>query len=108
MRHLKEILAEAKKEKEKKVVFVETDPREAFPNDTFSALKKDIHKKAKDLTAHWDSSIALVDAVFEDLEVPKPAAHQSERWEQYKELLGIAIKALYEARGFKGGWTKTI
>lgn len=110
MRHLKEILSEAKadKEKDKKVVFIETDPLEDFPNDTFSALKKDVHKKAKDLTVHWDSSIALVDAVFEDLDVPKPMAHQSKRWEQYKQLLGLAITALYDARGFKAGWAKTI
>lgn len=110
MRHLKDILAEAKKEdeKEKKLVFVETDPSEAFPNDTIAALQKDIHKKAKDLTQNWDSSITLVDAAFEDLDVPKPMAYQSARWEQYKQLLTHAIRVLYDARGLKGGWMKTV
>lgn len=110
MRHLKTILAEAKKdeEKEKKVVFVETDPREPFPNDTISALEKDIHKKAKDLTQQWDSSVSLVDATFEELDVPKPLAYQNARWEQYKQLLSVAIRRLYDARGFKGGWMKTV
>lgn len=109
MRHLKEILAEAKKdEKEAKVVFVETDPKEPFPNDTMSALQKDIHNKAKDLTQKWDSSVTLVDTAFEDLSVPKPLAYQTERWEQYKKLLSVAIRALYDARGLKGGWMKTV
>lgn len=110
MRHLREILSEAKKdkEKEKKVVFIETDPREAFPNDTIAALHKDIRQKAKDLGVQWKSSVELVDATFEDLEVPKPQAFQNERWEQYKQLLSYAIKCLYDARGLKGGWTTTI
>lgn len=110
MRHLRDILSEAKKdeEKEKKLVFVETDPREAFPNDTISALEKDIHKKAKDLTKQWKSSVELVDAVFEELDVPKPMAYQNERWEQYKQLLTVAIRRLYDARGLKAGWMKTI
>lgn len=110
MRHLTEILAESKKDKEKakKIVFVETDPREAFPSDTISAMERDVHKKAKDLEKQWTSSIELVDAVFEELEVPKPAAYQDKRWEQYKELLSFAIKALYDARGLRAGWSKTI
>jgi hypothetical protein len=110
MRHLNEILAESKKdkEKEKKVVFVETDPREAFPNDTISALEKDIRQKAKDLTATWKSSVELVDTTFVDLDVPKPLAYQNDRWDQYKQLLSYAIKSLYDARGLKAGWTQTI
>lgn len=111
MRSLREILEESKKaedEKEKKLVFIETDPKEPFPNDTISALEKDIHKKAKDLTIEWKSSIELVDAAFEDLDVPKPMAHQTKRWEQYKNLLSTAINRLYDARGFKSGWVTTI
>lgn len=110
MRHLKEILAESKKdeEKEKKVVFVETDPREAFPNDTIAALHKDIRQKAKDLGVQWKSSVELVDATFEELDVPKPLAYQNDRWDQYKQLLTYAIKSLYDARGLKAGWTTTI
>lgn len=110
MRSLREILDESKKdeEKEKKLVFVETDPKEPFPNDTVAALEKDIHKKAKDLTIEWKSSVELVDAAFEDLDVPKPMAYQAARWEQYKSLLTTAIRRLYDARGFKAGWVKTI
>lgn len=110
MRHLREILAESKKdkEKEKKVVFIETNSREAFPNDTMSALEKDIRAKAKDLSAPWKNSVELVDASFDDLDVPKPMAHQNDRWDQYKKLLSYAIKALYDSRGLKAGWTQTI
>lgn len=110
MRHLKEILAESKKdeEKEKKVVFVETDPREAFPNDTIAALHKDIRQKSKDLTVDWKSSVELVDSTFEELDVPKPLAYQNDRWDQYKQLLSYAIKSLSDARGFKASWTQTI
>lgn len=112
MRHLKDILAEStkdkEKEKEKELVFVETDPREPFPNDTISALQKDINKKAKDLAQEWKSSVELVDVTFEELDVPKPLAYQSERWEQYKQLLTHAMRSLYDARGLKGGFMKTI
>ena len=110
MRHLKEILAESKKdkEKEKEVVFIETDHREPFPSDTIGALQKDIRKKAKDLTVKWKSSVELVDKTFEELDVPKPQAFQNERWDQYKQLLSYAIKSLSDARGFKAGWTQSI
>lgn len=109
MRHIREILAEAKKEekKEQKLVFVETDPREPFPNDTISALKKDINKKSKDLEIDWKSSVELLDATFTELNVPKPMAHLTARWEQYTELLRYAITSLYDSRGMKANWSQT-
>lgn len=112
MRHLKEILAEAKKlgdeeEKEKELVFVETDPQEPFPHNTIAALKKDIRNKAKDLTIDWKSSVELLDSVFTDLDVPKPGAFLSKRWAQYRELLDDTIQALTNARGLKASWTRT-
>ena len=44
---LLKLLIEKKQEKPKKpkVVFVETDGREAFPEDTVTALKKEINKQ---------------------------------------------------------------
>jgi hypothetical protein len=110
MRHLRQILAEAsqKEETEKKVVFVETDSKSPFPQDTVSALEKAVRKNAKDLTLEWKSSVELVDKTFEELEVPKPLAYQKDRWEQYKQLLSYAIKSLYQSRGLSAGWTQTI
>jgi hypothetical protein len=104
----KQYLLEAKKEKEKKIVFVETDPQEYFPNDTISALQKEINAKAKDLTQEWSSAKELVDAAFNDLEVPIPLAYLKNRWEQYTKLLGVAINNLYDARGMKADWVKTV
>jgi len=107
MRKLSQILLEKeqkKKEKEKKVVFVETDPKLAFPNDTVSALEKQINKFAKDLERDWKSPMELVSAAFEELEVPKPLASNKERWAQYLELISTAVKNLYDARGFGGNW----
>ena len=103
-------LAEAKEkeQKEPKLVFVETDGREAFPEDTISALRKDIHKKAKDLEVTWKSSAELVDSAFTDLDVPKPGAFLTDRWKQYRELIDHAIKRLSEARGLKAGWMQTV
>ena len=97
-----------KEEKEKKIVFIETDPREPFPADTVSALRKEINKNAKDLEKQWKSPVELVDYVFSELEVPKPLAHLSKRWDQYNELLRVAIRSLRDSRGMKGGWTTTI
>jgi hypothetical protein len=109
MKLLRELLEEAeKKEKEKKVVFKETDPQEPFPNDTISALEKEIRKAAKDLDKEWKSADEVVDFAFTELEVPKPQAHLKKRWVQYTDLLKGAIEDLYDARGMKGSWSTTI
>lgn len=97
-----------KEEKKKKIVFIETDPREPFPSDTMTALQKEINKQGKDLEKTWKSPVELVDFVFTELEVPKPLAYLNKRWSQYNELLRTAIRALKDSRGLKGGWTKTI
>lgn len=107
MRSLKAIL-EGKTEKKKEKVFVETDPQEAFPNDTMSALKKQIAKMSKDLETDWKSAREVVDAAFEELEVPKPLAYLKKRWIQYNELISHAVKNLYDARGLKASWAKTV
>lgn len=97
-----------KEEKKKKIVFIETDPREEFPADTMSALQKEINKNAKDLEKPWRSPVELVDYVFAELEVPKPLAYLNKRWAQYNELIRVAIRALRDSRGMKGGWSATI
>ena len=96
----------SKKKKDKpKVVFVETDPQEAFPDDTMSALKKSINKNAKDLEKEWKGPTNLVDSTFEELNVPKPSAHLKLRWQQYLKLLGIAVRDLRDSRGMKASWS---
>lgn len=104
-------LLEKKKEdkpKKKKIVFIETDPQEAFPAETMSALQREINKQAKDLEKDWRSAIELVDFVFAELEVPKPLAYLKNRWEQYLKLLSVAVIALRDSRGMKGKWTNTV
>lgn len=91
-----------------KLVFVETDPQEPFPEDTISAIKKEINKRAKDLEVDWKSPVELVDFVFEELNVPKPLAYLKERWGQYIGLLGYAVRALKDSRGMKAAWSRTI
>jgi hypothetical protein len=98
-------ILEKKEEKEKKIVFVETDPQEPFPKDTISALEKGIKKEARDLEKDWKSPMELVDYVFNDLDVPKPGAYLKNRWNQYLELLKVAVEDLANARGFKSNWT---
>lgn len=101
---LKELISEAKKEKKKKIVFVEFDPKQPFPTDTVSALKKQISSDAKDLTKDWKSPQQLVDNAFTELKVPKPLAYLQNRFEQYTDLLKIGIRELRDARGFSD-WT---
>src|SRR6185312_7187401 len=96
---LEEIITEKKKEK-KKIVFKEFDPKEPFPDDTFSALKKQIASDAKDLEQDWKSPQQLVDHAFTELQVPKPLAYLQKRFAQYVDLLKIAIRELRDARGF--------
>jgi hypothetical protein len=109
MKKLTQILSEQKeqKEKEKKLRFVETNPQEAFPNDTISYLQKEINKLAKDLSVDWKSPIELVNAAFYNLEVPIPKAFLAKRWQQYNTLFGVAIKSLFDARGFGADWSNS-
>lgn len=110
MRSVRDILEEKRGEKkDKDPVFKETDPmHEApFPNDTISALKREINKGAKDLEKDWSDAIEVVNYAFDTLDVPRPLAHQKQRWEQYNDLIAAAVRNLYDARGFKGDWKKT-
>jgi len=97
-------LTENKKEDEHKPVFVETDPDAPFPNDTMSALKRQINNGAKDLEKDWASALELIDDSFKTLKVPKPTPQQSARWNQYNDLIGEAVRQLYNARGLQGSW----
>lgn len=97
---LTEIITEKKKQEKQKPVFIEFDVQEPFPDDTFSALKKRISKDAKDLEKDWKSPQQLVDNAFTELKVPKPLAYLRKRFEQYTDLLKIAIRELRDARGF--------
>lgn len=108
MKFLQSLLEKKDTEEKKKVVFIETDPQEAFPENTMSALEKDINKQAKDLEKQWLSAIELVDFVFNDLNVPKPLAYLKDRWQQYNQLIGVAVKALSASRGMKSNWTNTV
>lgn len=99
---------EKKDDKDKKVVFIETDPQQPFPNDTISALEKGINKAAKDLEINWRNPIELVNSVFDDLDVPKPQAFLKKRWAQYEDLLSVAVNGLADSRGLDADWTTTI
>lgn len=103
-----QFLAESKKEKEKKIVFKETDGRSAFPDNTIKALKKEITSYAKDLKKEWKSTSELIKAVYQELEIPEPQAYQKERWEQQTDLIGFAIKQLYASRGAKASVFQSI
>lgn len=100
-------LTENKKENEKKSVFKETDPQAPFPNDTISALKRQINTGAKDLEVDWKNALELVDDSFKELQVPKPTLDLKARWEQYQSLIGVAVNDLYDARGLEGSWRTT-
>ena len=97
-------LTENKKENEHRIVFRETDPEQPFPNDTVSALNREINTGAKDLEKIWKDAIELTDHSFKTLKVPKPRPSQEARWGQYNELLQNAVKELYDARGLSGTW----
>lgn len=94
------------KKEEPKLVFVETDPNEPFPDDTINYIEKEINKLCKDLKQDWDSAVSVVNAAFDNFGVPQPRAYQKNRWEQYTKLLGYAVKNLYQARGLKANWSK--
>ena len=109
MKFLQSLLEKKEKKPEKKkIVFVETDPQEAFPADTMSALQKEINTQAKDLEKNWRSAVEVVDFAFAELNVPKPLAYLKNRWQQYNELISVSVRALRDARGMKAHWTQTV
>lgn len=107
MTGFREFLLENKK-KEQKPVFVEYGEKYPFPNDTLSALRKDINKKCKDLETEWNSAVEVVNAAFKDLNVPIPKINLFTRWQQYLELIKFSVKNLYDARGMNASWASTI
>lgn len=100
-------LIEKKKDEKQKPVFIETDEKSPFPNDTITALEKKITTLSKDLETEWESAVTLVNSAFEELNVPIPQAYVKDRWIQYTELLAYAIKQLYNARGLSAKWHQT-
>ena len=111
MKTINQILEEKKNKddkEEKKIIFVETDPLEPFPNDTMTSLQKFINKECKDLEKQWNSAIELLDYVFKEYNVPKPMAYNKKRWNQYNELISYTVKNLYDSRGLKGSWVTTV
>lgn len=106
---LNELITEKKaQEKPKKPIYMkEWSPQEPFPDDTVAILKREIHKGAKDLTKEWKGAIELVDQTFKDWKVPKPGCFLKARWDQYTDLLSIAIDALGGSRGYNGKWRST-
>lgn len=102
---MKDSLVEKKEEKERKPVFIETDPLEAFPNDTIDALRKEVRKLAKDLSVDWTSTMTLLNKAFENLSVPVPLANQEARWVQYRGLIKDAVTSLRDSRGFGATWS---
>lgn len=102
---LQDLLLEAKKKPKKKIIFVDNgNDQEPYPDDTMSALEKDIRKAAKDLQHPAKGPITLVNDVMTEYNVPIPQAYLSKRFEQYRELLTAAVKALGSARGYKTSW----
>jgi hypothetical protein len=99
MKTFKQFLIEREEEQKKKLIFKETDGRSAFPGNTISAIERAITSSAKDLEKDWKNPAELVNAAFEELDVPIPQAYLAERWKQYTELLSHAVDELYKARG---------
>lgn len=93
--------AEKKEEKQKKEVFVSPDVQEPFPEDTVSAIQKEINKGAKDIEQEWKNAVELVNYAFEELNVPVPMANLKKRWGQYNKLISYAVKNLADARGLQ-------
>ena len=104
---LEALLVEAKK-KEKKIVFKETNPQSAFPKDTITAIKKQINVFNKDLNMNWDNAMEMLDDVMLQLNVPKPTANLSKRWEQYAELIEFSVQSMADARGIDGPWNSIV
>ena len=111
MNLLKFLLEQSEKDDKKKnevLVYVPENPRDPLPNDTVSALEKEINKGAKDIEQEFESAAELVNQAFEELNIDVPQVHHKDRWKQYQQLISYSVKNLYDARGLNANWKTTI
>lgn len=73
--------------------------------------KKNITKILKELiddnSKQWKNALDLLDAAFEQGETALPTPDQDE-WEDYEDLIVVAVNALADAKGKNGTWRTTI
>lgn len=79
----------------------ETDTR--YPNGVISEITGLIRKGAKDLEQRWKNAFELVHTAFHVANVKRPTPDKKGAWKQYEELLKVAVRALFDARG-NGDW----
>lgn len=88
-----------KEGKEKnEIEYKDTDPSKELPDLIVKKIERKIKDGSKDYGQEWKNSINLVDWALDELNISKPTAVSSPRWQQYLSFIPVATKALYSAR----------
>lgn len=90
-------LHEAKEKNE--IPFEDTDPTKPIPELIESKIERKIKEGAKNYKVEWKNAVELVNWALKELNIVKPEIN-TERWEQYKNLISTAVKELNKARNY--------
>lgn len=90
----------------KKIIRVElnaieesTEKDTRYPESVMGEISSLIKKGAKDLQQKWKNTFELVHTAFHVANVKRPSYEQKGAWEQYTNMLKVAVKALRDSRG---------
>ena len=96
---LMEVAATAKEELD-----LPYDESKPLPEITYSHIRTNIRKGARDLEQKWESAIEITTKAYEVSNIPTPNPTQKSQWRQYETLIQFAVKQLAATRGLDGEW----
>jgi hypothetical protein len=91
-------------EEKNEIQYEDKDGNTELPELIFNKLRRKVRDGAKDYKKEWKNSLELVDWALNELNIIKPNL-SSPRWDQYKELISIAVAEMKKARNSFGTMT---
>ena len=81
----------------------EVEDLSALPKDKFDELQDLIKSGAKN-SGEWPNALALVHRVYDASKIQRPTPAMRAGWDQYNELISLAVKELSNEHGIDGNW----
>ncbi len=72
------------------------------PEDAFKDIKKNIKDGAADLEQEWANALELVQKAYSVAGVERPTPSMRGAWEQYEEMIALAVDELADANKLTG------
>ena len=81
------------------IEFEDKEPNKRLPDLIASKVSRKIKEGAKDFKVEWKNALSLVNWALKELNIQEPSIN-TERWPQYMEFVGEAVKELNKARNY--------